>query len=195
MRRSGPYNKSGDKRTGVPPTGQGQNSDIVVAFGAPVGPTGAANVSSTTRSRSPAVTSVPGNGLVRVTYKAASASTLTTNNVSIGVWDGTAGKADTLLTPIEVKFGPTATSGFALAAGAQITSNWMAVAGILIGKSLVTVSDYGAANGNAVAIGGQASPAASYLHAATTSFNTTVTPAGSTEALNSMFDVIKIEFN
>ena len=193
MRRSGPYNKSGDKRTGVPGTGQGQNSDIFTAFGAPVGPTGAANNSSTSRSRSPTVTSVPGSNLVRVTYQAASGSALTTNNVSIGVWDGTAGKADTLLTPIELKFA--GVSGFALGAGARITSDWAIVAGILIGKSLVTVSDYGAANGNAVAIGGQASPAASYLHAATTSFNTTVTPAGSTEALNSMFDVIKIEFN
>ena len=136
---------------------------------------------------------MPANGLVRVTYQAAAGSALTTNNVAIGVWDGTAGKADTLLTPIELKFA--GVSGFALGAGARITSDWAIVAGILIGKSLVTISDYGAANGNAVAIGGQASPAASYLHAATTSFNTTVTPAGSTEALNSMFDVIKIEFN
>ena len=178
-----------------PSGGAGQGSDVFTIFGAPVGPTGAANNSATSRSRSPVVTTGPANGLVRVTYQAASGSALTTNNVSIGVWDGVAGKADTLLTPIEVKFGPTATSGFALAAGAQITSNWMAVAGILIGKSLVTVSDYGAANGNAVAIGGQASPAASYLHAASASFNTTVTTAGSTELLGSMFDVIKIEFN
>ena len=195
MRRSGPYNKSGDKRTGVPPTGQGQNSDITTVFGAPKGPTGAANNSATSRSRSPAVTIVPGRNLVRVTYQAAAGSALTTNNVSIGVWDGTAGKADTLLTPIELTFGPTNTSGFALSAGASIVSNWAVVPGILIGKSLVTTSDYGAANGNAVAIGGQASPAASYLHAASASYNTTVTTAGSTELLGSMFDVIKIEFN
>ena len=84
-----------------PSGGAGQGSDVFTVFGAPVGPTGAANNSATSRSRSPVVTTVPANGLVRVTYQAASGSALTTNNVSIGVWDGTAGKADTLLTPIE----------------------------------------------------------------------------------------------
>ena len=192
VRRAGPYNKSGDMRTGLGNTSGGQQSDIFVAFGAPVGPTGAANNSSTSRSRTPAILTLPGSNMMRVTYKAASGSALTTDHVSIGVWDTVAGKADTLLTPIELKFA--GASGFALGAGAAITSDWAVVTGLTKGASLVVVQDYNAANGNAVAIAGQNTPAASYIHAASTSFNTTVTTAGSTEALNSMFDVIKIEF-
>ena len=195
MRRSGPYNKLGpDKRLAgaAGKTSGGQNSDVLVVFGAPVGPTGAANNSATTRSRTPAITVAPARGLVRVTYKAASGSALTLANASIGVWDGVAGKADTLLTPIELLFG--GSSGFAISAGVLITSDWAVVAGMLVGKSPVTISDYGAANGNAVAITGLATPAATYLKAATASFSTTVTPAGSTETLGQMFDVIKIEF-
>ena len=193
VRRSGPYNKSGpDKRTGLGNTSGGLQSDIIVAFGAPVGPTGAANNDATARSRTPRLTQGAGRGLVRVTFKASSGSALTVDNASVGVWDEVAGKADTLLTPIELLFA--GASGFALSAGGTAISDWAAVAGMALGKSLVVVEDYGAANGNAVAEAGQPTPAASYLHAASNSFNTTVTTAGSTEALNSMFDVIKIEF-
>jgi hypothetical protein len=113
------------------------------------------------------------------------------DNASAGVWDGVAAKADTLLTPIELKFA--GASGFALGAGGIITSDWAAVTGMTAGSSIVIVVDYGAANGNAVAIAGKATPAANYLHAASNSFNTTVTTAGSTETLNSINDVTKVE--
>ncbi len=174
-------------------TSGGQNSDVAIVFGGPPGPTGAANNDATSRSRTPAITSLGGSGLVRVTYQAAAGSALTVDNAAVGVWDGVAAKADTLLTPIELKFA--GVSGFALSAGGRITSDWAAVPGITRGSSLVVIQDYGAANGNAVAEGGQATPSASYIHAAANSFNTTVTPAGSTEVLGSMFDAVRIEVN
>lgn len=177
----------------VTPTSGGQGSDIIAVFGDPGGASGAANNDATSRSRLPATTSLPGRGLVRATFKAAAGSALTVDNASVGVWDGVAAKADTLLTPIELKFA--GASGFALGAGAKITSDWAVVAGITQGSSIVIVVDYGVANGNAVASAGKATPAANYLHAASNSFNTTVTTAGSTELLNSINDVIKVEVN
>jgi hypothetical protein len=104
-----------------------------------------------------------------------------------------AAKADTALTPIELLFA--GVSGFTLGAGAKTTSDWATVSGMTRGSSIVVVVDYGAANGNAVAEAGKATPAANYLHAAANSFNTTVTPAGSTETLNSVNDVTKVEVN
>ena len=172
-------------------TSGGSNSDITAVFGNPPGPTGSASNDATSRSRTPFLATGAGKGLVRVTFKAASGSALTVDNAAVGVWDGVAAKADTLLTPIELLFA--GVSGFALGAGAQIISDWAVVAGMTRGVSLVVVVDYGAANGNAVAEAGQATPAANYFHAAANSFNTTVTPAGSTETLNVVNDFIRIE--
>jgi hypothetical protein len=80
---------------------------------------------------------------VRVTFRASSAAAWSVDNASIGIatTDGS-----TASTPVELLFG--GASGFAISAGADITSDWLTFAGFISTDELVVIMDHASANGN-----------------------------------------------
>jgi len=72
-------------------------------------------------TRTIAVSAVPTGLEIRVRFEAGSLATWAIDNAAIGIRNS---GPDTLLTPVELKFG--GVSGFSLSAGATIFSDWLA---------------------------------------------------------------------
>jgi len=111
-----------------------------------------------------------GAGQVRVTFEAHSGLGFTVNNVSIGVGVASpapplAGGSNTQATPVELKF--SGSSGFAIAAGSTITSDWANLT-FSSGDDLVVIIDFAGSNGNerVLTSGGHL-----YYEAATATYN------------------------
>ena len=89
--------------------------------------------------RRPQTTGGGGVSQVRVTFKAASATTSTITRCSIGLQAGSGDEYDTASTPVELLF--SSVSGFSISSGATITSDW---ANLIVSSTVGTVFTVGA---------------------------------------------------
>lgn len=129
------------------------------------------------------VTVTGGGSNIRVTYQAALAgSPLTSAHISVGV---NTTNADTVLTPVELKFG--GASGFVIPLGSTLTSDITPFVWTVANK-LVVVEDTISGNDAQIAATGMSF----YFKAATSSYNqATVTGFGN--VANFLLGVVKIE--
>jgi hypothetical protein len=125
-------------------------------------------------------------GQVRVTFAAPAAANLTTDHCSIGVskQDST---GSTVATPVELTFA--GVSGFNIAGGTSITSDWVNLSALVTDKLIVVCDINAAGNGQISYV-----PAnIEYEKAATASWNT-ATVAGYTSTANTVgFNLIETQ--
>jgi hypothetical protein len=113
-----------------------------VAFTQTLNTNDAANGSANYSQRLVCPSIASGGTQIRVTLVASTANTFHLNNVSIGKQTTT---YNTVATPVELKFG--GVSGFTIAAGQTITSDWASFTSSH-GDNLIVVTDYAGSNAN-----------------------------------------------